>query len=162
MLYTALPAQSLIKNLTLRCLVLKHLSTKYFWCLVVASVANNGRGSSGVSVSGVTNSGDGRGGNMGNGRGGNVSNGGLVSDGGAVDNVGLLSVDGSGDGLVDGGGVGLGDLLVGVGAGLVHKGLVDGLVGPDGSVDLLGAVGGDVLEDGLGNVGGLDNGKLTW
>merc|ERR1711878_137236 len=83
---------------------------------------------------------------------GNVSNSGLVSDGGAVDNVGLLSVDGGGDGLVDGGGVSLSDLLVGVGAGLVHKGLVDGLVGPDGSVDLLGAEGGDVLEDGLGNV----------
>merc|ERR1719397_1641221 len=31
-----------------------------------------------------------------------------------------------GDGLVDGGGVSLGDLLVGVGAGLVHEGLVDG------------------------------------
>merc|ERR1719346_75602 len=86
-------------------------------------------------------------------------NSGLVGDGGPMDNVGLLSVNGGGDGLVDGGGVSLGDLLVGVGAGLVHKRLVDGLVGPDGSVDLLGAEGGDVLEDGLGNVGGLDNGS---
>merc|ERR550519_79255 len=96
---------------------------------------------------------------MGDSGGGDVGDGGLVSDGGAVDDVGLLSVDGGGDVLELGGGVSLGDLLVGVGAGLVHKGLVDSLVGPDGSVDLLGAEGGDVLEDGLGNVGGLDNGS---
>merc|ERR1719378_614439 len=97
-LYTALPAQSLIKNLTLRCLVLKHFEHRVFLVLSSGQRSQQRRGSSGVSVSGVTDSGDGRGGNMGNSGGGNVSNGGLVSDGGAVDNVGLLSVDGGGDG----------------------------------------------------------------
>ena len=118
-----------------------------------------GEGSGGDGVSGVADSGDGGGGNMGNGGGGDVGDGGLVGDGGAVGDVGLLSVHGDGAVLVDGGGVGLGDLLAGVGPGLVHKGLVDGLVGPDGSVDLLGAEGGDVLEDGLGHVGSLDDGS---
>jgi len=70
-----------------------------------------------------------------------------------------LNGDGDSDGLVDGGGESLADGLLGVSAGLVDKGLVDGLVSPDGARDLLGSESGDVLEDWLSNVGCLDNGS---
>ena len=68
--------------------------------------------------------------------------------------------DGNGDLLdgVDGGVDSLADGLDGVGPGLVHDGLADGLVGPHWAVDLLGAEGWDVLEDGLGDVVSLDDG----
>merc|ERR1712045_655183 len=62
-----------------------------------------------------------------------VGNGGGVSDGGAVDDVGLLSVHGNVDGLVDWGGVGGDDglLVVGGVGGVVHMGglndLLDGV-----------------------------------
>jgi len=85
-------------------------------------------------------------------RGGNLM--GSISD--MLDRLGntdrdlLHSVDGS----VDGGG----DLLDGVGAGLMNDGLADGLVGADRSGDHLASEGGDVLEDGLSDMGGLDNG----
>jgi hypothetical protein len=62
------------------------------------------------------------------------------------------------DGSVEGGR----DLLDGVSAGLMHKGLADGLVGTDGTRDSLMAEGGDVLEDGLSSMGGLHNrGRLV-
>jgi len=60
--------------------------------------------------------------------------------------------------LVDWSVDGLADSLDGVGPGLVHDGLADGLVGPDWAMDMLGAEGWDVLEDGLGHVVGLDDG----
>ena len=94
------------------------MSTEYFWYLVVASVAESGRGG---DVSGVTDGGDGGGGDVSDGRGGDVSDSGLVGDGSAVDNVGLLSVHRGLDVLELRGGVGLSDLLGSVGAGLVHK-----------------------------------------
>jgi len=58
----------------------------------------------------------------------------------------------------DGGGNGVLDLLDGVGPGLVHDRLVDGLVGPDGAGDGDRGVDRDVLEDGLGSVVGPHNG----
>lgn len=58
---------------------------------------------------------------------------------------------------VDWGVDGLADSLDGVGPGLVHDGLADGLVGPHWAMDLLGAEGWDVLEDRLGNVVSLDD-----
>lgn len=70
-----------------------------------------------------------------------------------------LNGNGTGDGLGKRGGEGLADGLLGVGAGLVNKGLVDGLVSPHGARDLLGSESGDVLEDWLSDVGGLDNGS---
>jgi len=78
---------------------------------------------------------------------GSSRDGGLVGDshGDLLD-----SMDWSVDGLADG--------LDGVGPGLVHDGLADGLVGPDWAVDLLGAEGWDVLEDGLRDVVSLDDG----
>jgi len=87
---------------------------------------------------------------------GNGGHGRHVSD--SLDGVVPLNGVRDSHGGVDGGGEVLGDLLDGVGPGLVHKGLVDGLMGPHGAGDLLGAESGDVLEDGLGHVGGLDDG----
>ena len=80
------------------------------------------------------------------------NSGGGSDSGGGVD--GDRDVGHSVDGGVDWGA----NLLHGVGAGLVHDGLVDGLVGTDGAGDLLGAEGGDVLENGLGHVVGVDDG----
>ncbi len=51
----------------------------------------------------------------------------------------------------------MGDSLDGVGEGLVNDGLVDGLVGGDGSGHRNGGVHGHVLEDGLGHVMGAHN-----
>merc|ERR1719234_2987306 len=69
-----------------------------------------------------------------------MSNGGLGSDGGAVDNVGLLSVDGGGDVLGLGGGNGGGDVgLDGLGHGVGQGGDLGGDLG-DG-VSLGGGVG---------------------
>merc|ERR1711892_128299 len=56
---------------------------------------------------------------------------------------------------VDGGG----NLLDGVGLGLVDKRLGDLLDGSHGSSKSLTSKGGDVLEDGLSNMGGPDNGR---
>jgi len=71
---------------------------------------------------------------------------------GPLDTNGL--VGDSVDWGVDGGG----DLLDGVGLGLVDQGLGDLLDGPHGSSEGLASIGGDVLEDGLGDMGGLDDG----
>jgi len=71
---------------------------------------------------------------------------------GPVDTNGL--VGDSVDWGVDGGG----NLLDGVGLGLVDQGLGDLLDGPHGSSEGLASIGGDVLEDGLGDMGGLDDG----
>merc|ERR1719430_1542487 len=74
-----------------------------------------------------------------------------VSNGGAVDNVGLLSVHGNVDGLVDGGRVGGDDglLVVGGVGGVVHMG---------GLNDLLDGV--DLVRGRHGN--GTGNGDLVW
>merc|ERR1740131_376887 len=80
---------------------------------------------------------------------------GLVSN--MLDRLGNTDglLDNSVEGSVDGGG----NLLDGVGAGLMNNGLADGLVGTDRSGDHLASEGGDVLEDRLSNMGGLDNGS---
>jgi len=71
-----------------------------------------------------------RGGNVSNGRGGHVGDGRGLSVGDSGDDVGLLSVHGNVDGLVDGGGVGGDDglLVVGGVGGVVHMGGLDDLL----------------------------------
>jgi len=86
------------------------------------------KASSGVAS--TSNSAVSRGGNVSNGRGGHVGNGRGVSVGNSGDDVGLLSVHGNVDGLVDWGGVG-GDnglLVVGGVGGVVHMGGLDDLL----------------------------------
>lgn len=97
-----------------------------------------------ASIAGVSN----RGGDVGNSR----------SESDSVFNMGLFNSDGMGNSLVEWSGEALGDLLDGVGAGLVNEGLLDGLVGPHGSMNLLGSESGDVLEDWLSSIVGVDDG----
>jgi len=108
-------------------------------------VSNGGMGGSSVSgEASVGNRGDG----VGNSR----------SESDSVFNMGLFNSDGMGNSLVDWSGEALGHLLDGMGAGLVNQGLLDGLVGPHGSMNLLGSESGDVLEDWLGSIVGVDDG----
>ena len=103
-------------------------------------------------------------GDVGNGRGGHVGDSWGLSVGNTVDNVGLLSVHGNVDGLVDWGGV-RGDnwlLVVGGVGGVVHMGSLDDLL--DG-VDLVRGSNRDGPGDrdliGLGNVLVHNNGALN-
>jgi len=89
--------------------------------------------SSGVAGTSVGSMAVSRGGNVSNGRGGHVGDGRGLSIGDSGDDVGLLSVHGNMDGLVDWGGVGGDDglLVVGGVGGVVHMGglndLLDGV-----------------------------------
>jgi len=117
----------------------------------VASVSNGGSGIAGMSHrggDGMSNRGYGMGNSCGNSR--NVSD--------SMFNMGLFNGDGVCNSLVDWSGEALGHLLDGVGAGLVNQGLLDGLVGPHGSMNLLGSESGDVLEDWLRSIVGVDDG----
>jgi len=138
----------------------------------VSSVSNGGSSYvssiSGVSnVSGISHGGNGRGSSNSYGSSSDSSNrgdsgGDMVGDSRDMShsmfNMSPFNGDRVGHSLVEGGGEVLRHLLDSVGAGLVDKGLADGLVSPDGSVDLLGSEGGDVLEDRLGSEVGPDNG----
>lgn len=108
-----------------------HLGSSHMSDEASGGVAGTSVGSMAVGSMAVS-----RGGNVSNGRGGHVGDGRGLSVGDSADDVGLLSVHGNVDGLVDGGGVGGDDglLVVGGVGGVVHMGGLDDLL--DG-VDLV-------------------------